>query len=110
MPAAIRRTLSSPAVVLVPSKNKATKNKLLRIFTVEAWEKLIESLPADQRDIYINHSQPATIDKVGRVRIPKAIMKLLDFKSRIKLAIVRDDDHLRVWKRSDYNDLPLPTV
>jgi DNA-binding transcriptional regulator/RsmH inhibitor MraZ len=109
IPKTLQRAGYSGELVLVPSVNRLTNQKVLRIFTRVAWEKMRDSLPEEQRDSFVMHSQEIKLDSSGRTLLPKEILAQLEFAGTERLVVVNQGDHLRVWRRADYYALPLPT-
>ncbi|MBN2057875.1 MAG: hypothetical protein JW782_03660 [Candidatus Saganbacteria bacterium] len=110
MPVAIRHNLPGTELVLVPSLNRFTNKKVLRVFSLTEWEKMIDNLRPEERDIYIAHSQLAELDKIGRLRIPNDVMQRLEFRPSSELAVIQDTNHIRVMPKSDFQSIPLPTL
>lgn len=109
LPRVVQRDGYAGPLYLVPSVNRLTNHKILRIFNRAAWEKMRDSLPEDQKDSFVTHSQETRPDGSGRLLLPKEIMAQLEFSGTEKLVVVNQGDHLRVWRQVDYRSLPLPS-
>lgn len=110
MPAALIRALKATDFYLVPSQVKSTGHKIIRLFTLDAWQDVTYSMFEGERDAFIMHSHLASLDQAGRMLIPQLIMEQAQIKTSDILMVIKHDNHLRVWREQDFNNVPLPSA